>query len=116
MTARTLVRRYFPHASDSECDRILWKKTSFPFRPDILEDQLRAIAPMVPVFCSFEGNGNRLTGRGMWRVVKSPGFVPVIPGAVERIGGCLVVWAKKDIKPGTIVSPRKINREFWRKS
>ena len=73
-------------------------------------------APMVPIFCSFEENGNRLTGRGMWRVVKSPGFVPVIPGSVERIGGCLVVWSKKHIKPGTIVSPRKINREFWRKS
>lgn len=34
MSRRTwfsLVREYFPNASDKQCDFILWEKTAFPF-------------------------------------------------------------------------------------
>lgn len=30
MTWRDLVRKYFPNASDEECDFILWERTAFP--------------------------------------------------------------------------------------
>ena len=31
MTWIDLVREYFPDAADSECDRLLWNDTCFPF-------------------------------------------------------------------------------------
>ena len=33
MTWRDLVRKYFPNASDTICDFILWEKTAFPLVP-----------------------------------------------------------------------------------
>ena len=37
MTGIELVRKFFPEATDAECDFILWEKTGFPsfFDPDI---------------------------------------------------------------------------------
>lgn len=42
MTWRDLVRKYFPNASDEECDFILWNRTAFPFASvDIIEKQIK---------------------------------------------------------------------------
>lgn len=30
ITVSQLVREYFPNASDSECEYIIWEKTAFP--------------------------------------------------------------------------------------
>ncbi|MHB1023313.1 MAG: hypothetical protein ACYC0Z_12980 [Acidobacteriaceae bacterium] len=131
MTWHDLVRRYFPTASDSQCDKLLWNCTCFPFgTAETVERQIKAHAASgknvvdvldtpqldgIPIFCAFEPSGNRLTGRGLWRVVSSPRVKGIVPGQIERIGDRALIWSRKPIKPGTIVSPRKIHREYWGK-
>ena len=42
MTWQELVRKYFPNASDEECDFILWNKTAFPMgRIETVEQQIQ---------------------------------------------------------------------------
>lgn len=42
ITYGDLVRKYFPDATDHECDFILWEKTAFPLcGPEEVERQLK---------------------------------------------------------------------------
>lgn len=41
MTWDDLVKKYFPEASDDECDYILWEKTCYPMgEVEVIEKQI----------------------------------------------------------------------------
>ena len=44
MTWKDLVRKYFPNASDEECDFILWERTAFPLAgAKTVEEQIKEL-------------------------------------------------------------------------